>query len=155
MCTLSPVQALGAVMMSLRQNSGLVAHTESIRIITHVCTLGCANALENLCVLREMLVRSPLRSMHALVQYVLVEQLVVHEAKRSVPKEGLMTEGVEGGWLVGGCGGLTGYGPQWVEPGTGSYPWRDQPWERMDHGSGAGMDRTLDKASDSIMRVWA
>lgn len=60
------------------------------------------------------------------------------------------------GWLGGGCGGLAGYGPQWVEPGPVSvYPWWEQPWERMGYWLGPGMVRTLDKASDSIIRLWA
>lgn len=40
-----------------KANSGLVAHTESIRIITLVCTVGCVNASQCLCVcvcMREM-----------------------------------------------------------------------------------------------------
>lgn len=71
----------------------------------------------------------------------------------AVPKEALITQGLDE-WLGGGCGGLPGYGPLQVRPCPALvYPWWEQPGEYMGSWSGSAMVHTLDKTSDSIIRL--
>lgn len=88
-------------MASPRQNSGLVAHTESIRILAHVCMLSCVNAFECLYV-RKVYYRIHTHLRHGGVCTVCVCGPASSTLSRAltVPKEALMTPGVEGGWVV-------------------------------------------------------
>lgn len=92
-------------MASPRQNSGLAAHTESIRIITHVCRLGFVNVSECLCVLEKCLKQCVTKCAHTRYMRVCVLHVCQQASSAcsravAVPREALMTQGVEGGWVV-------------------------------------------------------
>lgn len=77
------------------------------------------------------------------------------ELRTHSPQGGLNGSGSGGGGVVTVEFWLA-VGSQWVQPRPVSvYSWWEQPQECTGYWCGLGMVRTLDKASDSIIRLWA